>query len=137
MYSQIMIPVDLSHLHRMEKALKTGADLARLYGGTITFVGITGVQPSPVAHTPEEYAGKLSAFAEEQARVHDVPTRAHAVTAHDPAVEIDGLLLDASLEMKADLIVAATHVPSFFGGASHGGALAAHAAASVMLVRAE
>ena len=137
MYTQIMIPVDLGHLERMDKALRTAADLARLYGAGLTVVGITGVQPSPVAHNPEEYARKLADFARELSERFGLQVAAHPITAHDPAVELDHLLLDASRDLGADLVVAATHVPSFFGGASHGGRLASHATASVVLVRAD
>ena len=136
MYSHIMTPVDLSHADRLEKALRTTADLARHYGARVTYVGITGVQPGPVAHSPEEYAGKLGAFAATQAAAEGIEATGHAITAHDPAVELDRLLVSAADALGADLIVAATHLPSLFGGASHGGALATHSSASVLLVRA-
>lgn len=135
MYSHIMTPVDLSHADKLTKAMKTTADLASHYGARVTFVGVTGVQPSSVAHTPEEFADKLSAFAAEQASASGIDAGSHAITAHDPAVELDHLLVDAAAELGADLIVAGTHVPSLFGGHSHGGAVATHTGASVMLVR--
>jgi nucleotide-binding universal stress UspA family protein len=31
MYSRIMVPVDLAHIERLEKALATAADLAKHY----------------------------------------------------------------------------------------------------------
>lgn len=135
MYRKIMVPVDLGHLDRMERALGVAADLAKLYGAPVVYVGVTGVQPSPTAHSPEEFEGKLASFAANQASARGVAGEAHALVAHDPAVELDRQLLHAAEEIGADLIVAATHVPSFFGGASHGGALATHSTASVLLVR--
>ncbi len=130
-----MIPVDLEHADRLERALKTGADLAKLYDSKVTFVGITGVQPSHVARTPEEYAGKLGDFAREQATQRGIHAESKALTAHDPAVELDHMLLDAAHEIGADLIVAGTHDPHAFDWPSHGGKLASHADISVLLVR--
>lgn len=135
MYTHIMIPVDLSHADRLERALKTGADLSKLYGAPITFVGVTGVQPSKIAHTPEEYAQKLDAFAKDQAASRGIETNAKALTAHDPSIELDHMLADTATEIGADLIVAGTHDPHMFDWPSHGGKLANHAHASVMLVR--
>jgi len=130
-----MIPVDLEHADRLERALKTGADLAKLYDSTVTFVGITGVQPSKVAHSPEEFAGKLGAFARDQASARGIRAESKALTAHDPAVEIDHMLIDAAHDIGADLIVAGTHDPHAFDWPSHGGKLASHADISVFLVR--
>jgi nucleotide-binding universal stress UspA family protein len=130
-----MIPVDLTHADRLERALKTGADLAKLYGSKVTYVGITGVQPSKVAHSPEEYARKLSEFAQDQATAYGITTEAKAITAHDPAIEIDHMLVDTADEIGADLIVAGTHDPHTFDWPSHGGKLASHAHVSVLLVR--
>ncbi len=135
MYTHIMIPVDLTHVDRLERALKTAADLAKLYGSKVTYVGITGVQPSKVAHNPGEFAEKLGHFAQEQAASWGIETDAKAITAHDPAIEIDHMLVDAAREIGADLIVAATHDPHMFDWPSHGGKLASHADASVLLVR--
>jgi len=135
MYSHIMTPIDLTHADRLSKALKTTSDLARHYGAKVTFVGVTGVQPGPVAKNPEEYAVKLADFAAQQAQSDGIEATSHAVTAHDPATELDHLLVKAAESIGADLIVAGTHVPSMFGGHSHGGAVATHSAASVVLVR--
>lgn len=135
LYTHIMIPVDLAHADRLERALKTGTDLARLWGAKVTYVGITGVQPSKVAHTPEEFGRKLSDFARAQGEATGVETDAKAITAHDPAIEIDHMLVDAADEIGADLIVAGTHDPHVFDWPSHGGKLASHAHMSVLLVR--
>jgi len=135
LYTHIMIPVDLAHADRLDRALKTGADIARLYGAKVTYVGVTGVQPSKVAHTPEEYARKLSEFARGQASAYGIEAGSKPITAHDPAVEIDHMLVDTADEIGADLIVAGTHDPHAFDWPSHGGKLASHAHVSVLLVR--
>ena len=64
MYERILAPVDLAHPDRSEKALKSAADLASHYDADLVLVGVTGNEPSSVAHTPEEYGEKLAAFAE-------------------------------------------------------------------------
>lgn len=135
MYTRIMIPVDLEHADQLERALKTGADLAKHYGSSVTYVGVTGVQPSRVAHSPEEFAQKLEAFVRGQAEAHGLQAEAKAVVAHDPATEMDKLLADTVDEIGADLVVMGSHIPRTLDFGSHGGALATHTAASVMLVR--
>lgn len=137
MFQHIMVPVDLTHAGQLEKALNVARDLARHYNARITYVGMTSVTPSGVAHNPEEYAAKLQAFAEAHADGAGSGIGSHAITLHDPAVELDRALVKASETLEADLVVVASHVP----GArdliwpSHGGRLAAHAKASVLVVR--
>ena len=135
MYSHIMIPVDLAHSDRLERALRTGGDLAKLYGSDITFVGVTSNLPGAAAHTPQEYEGKLTDFARSQGETYGVSTAAKTVISHDPAVDMDKLLLSTAEDIGADLVVMATHVPHGIEWPSHGGHLAAHAGISVMLVR--
>ena len=62
--------------------------------------------------------------------------QSHAVTAHDPAVELDRKLEDAVQEIGADLVVMGSHIPRAFDLGSHGGRIATHTDVSVMLVRA-
>ena len=137
MFSHIMVPVDLAHPDKLESALKTAADLAGHYGARVTYVGVTTGQPSSVAHTPREYAAKLAKFAAMQAELNGVAEVAsHAITAHDPAVELDRKLEEAVHEIGADLVVMGSHIPRTFDLGSHGGRVATHTDVSVMLVRA-
>lgn len=137
MFSHIMVPVDLAHPDKLEAALKTAADLAGHYGARVTYVGVTTGQPSSVAHTPKEFAEKLAKFAAMQAEVNGVAeVAAHAITAHDPAVELDRKLEAAVHEIGADLVVMGSHIPRTFDLGSHGGRVATHTDVSVMLVRA-
>ncbi|MEM1428450.1 MAG: universal stress protein [Pseudomonadota bacterium] len=135
MYTRIMIPVDLAHKDQLTKAIRTGADLARHYKAPVTFVGVTGVQPTPAAHSPEEYSRKLDAFAKAEAEAHGIEATAKTIVAHDPMVETDRKLADAVKELEADLVVMGSHIPRAFEFGSHGGALASHSSATVMLVR--
>lgn len=137
MFTKIMVPIDLEHMDQLEKALQVGLDLARLYGAMVCLVGVTAETPTAVAHNPDEFAGKLQRFADQLAEHQGLSIETVAYAAHDPAVDLDKTLLDAADEVGADLIVVASHVPGMKEHifASHGGALAAHAPISVMVVR--
>lgn len=136
MFTHIMVPVDLAHADRLEGALKAAGDLAGHYGAKVTYVGVTSEQPSSVAHTPEEYAEKLARFAAAQGELLGVSdVTGHAITAHDPAVELDRKLESAVHDIGADLVVMGSHFPKTFDLGSHGGRVATHMGVSVMLVR--
>ncbi len=137
MYKTIMIPVDLEHADQLEKALATGADLAKHYHAALHAVGVTSAAPGVVAHNPSEYADKLEAFAAKQTARHGVDFKAKAMVSHDPAVDLDETLKRAATEIGADLVVMASHVPGFFDYvfASRAGYLASHSDLSVFVVR--
>lgn len=137
MFKKIMVPVDLRHPERMDKALKAAAGLARLWSVPVTYVSITGAEPSDLGHRPEEFADRLASFAKDEAAVHGHTASSHMIISHDPTVELDKALHDAVDETGADLVVMATHPPNVadYIWASHGGTLAMHSTASVMVVR--
>ncbi len=137
MFKRIMVPVDLAHADRLERALTCAADLAKHYGADVVYVGVAAATPSSIAHTPAEFAGKLAAFADAQAAARGIPAVAHAVTSHDPSVDLDPTLLKAVDETGADLVVMASHIPNLtdYVWPSNGGTVAAHAKVSVLVVR--
>ncbi len=137
MYSKIMVPVDLTHLQELDKALNTAADLARHYKIPICYVGITSAAPSAIAHNPAEYEQKLQAFSRKQGEQHGHQTESKAVVSHDPTVDINDSLMKATTDIGADLVVMASHVPGLtdYVWPSHGGTLASHSRASVFVVR--
>ncbi len=137
MYKTIMIPVDLAHQDRLEKALATGADMAKLYGSSVYLVGVTISAPSAVAHTPEEYSEKLKAYAAAQSVVRGVTFNAVTEIAHDPTIDLDATLEKACKEIGADLVVMASHVPNFGDHfwSSNAGYLTSHSSISVFVVR--
>lgn len=137
MYEKIMVPVDLAHLPRLEKAIGVATDLAKLYRLPICFVGVTAETPTEVAHTPREFAEKLAAFGATHAGKHDLKVDTAAYPSHDPAVDLDKTLINAAGETGADLIVMASHIPGLPEHifASHAGAVASHARVSVFVVR--
>lgn len=137
MYKTIMVPVDLEHAARLDKALRTAADLAGHYGATVCYVAVGAAVPGRIAHNPEEFARKLDAFGQAQAAQHGHRATTKALISHDPAVDLDRKLVEAARETGAELVVMASHIPGIADAIwpSHGGRLASHAAASVFLVR--
>ena len=137
MYKTIVVPVDLAHRERLDKALATAADLAKLHGAVIHCVGVTAAAPSAVARDPAGFLAALQDFAAEQSQRHGVEMRADAVTSHDPARDLDAALSAAIHEVGADLVVMASHVPGFMDHlfTSNAGYLATHSDVSVFVVR--
>jgi len=137
MYRKIVVPVDLAHEGRLDKALKTAADLASLHGIPIIYVGVASTVPDEVSRTPEEYARKLEAFAAAQAEAHGIAATAHPLVSADPQGDLDKLLRNAIDTLGADLVVMASHAPSWLDWLlpSHGGSVAEHSEASVFVVR--
>jgi len=137
MYTKILVPVDLEHLDRLEKALTVAIALGKEYGAEICYVGVTTALPSKVAHTPGEYTQKLEGFAQQQAAASGLTAGAKVFVSHDPTIDLIETLLRAIDELGSDLVVMASHIPGVAEHicASHGGALASHAKVSVFLVR--
>lgn len=137
MYRHIMMPVDLGHLDQMDKALQTAADLARHYNAPVTYVGVTEPQPTATSPDAKDYAVQFAAFATAQETAHGITAVPHVVVDRDPALDLNRLLLDLIDELRADLVVMASHAKGRFEWSSHGGTVASHAEVTVMLVRGE
>lgn len=137
MYKTIMVPVDLAHKDKLGKALATAADLARHYRIPICYVSVTTASPGPVAHNPKQFAEKLEAFSQAEADLRGITATSRALTSHDPAVDLDEVLMKAIEETGADLVVMASHIPGLPEHifSSNAGYLASHAKVSVLVVR--
>jgi nucleotide-binding universal stress UspA family protein len=137
MYKKIMVPVDLAHIERLDKAITTATDLAKHYDIPLCFVGVTAETPTEVAHTPKEFAQKLEKFGAELSRKHDLEINTAAYPSHDPAIDLDDTLIKAAQDNGADLIVMASHLPGLAEHifASNAGAVASHAKVSVFVIR--
>ncbi|MEM8851400.1 MAG: universal stress protein [Pseudomonadota bacterium] len=137
MFSKIMIPVDLAHQARMDKALSVAADLAKRYEAEAHMVGVTMSMPSKVAPSPEAFAEKLAAYAAEQSAARGTTIVPHAERSLDLPVDLDDVLARTAQKIGADLIVMASHVPGLTEHlfASNAGYLASHATMSVLVVR--
>ncbi|ANT58965.1 universal stress protein UspA [Salipiger sp. CCB-MM3] len=137
MFKRIMVPVDLTHADRLQKALDVAGDLAAHYGAKLIYVGVSASTPSSIAHTPEEYGEKLAVFAKAKALAAGVEAESVPVITHDPAVDLDPALVKAVLDTDADLVVMASHIPGIADHfwPSNGGTVASRAKVSVMVVR--
>ena len=137
MFNTIMVPVDLRHTSSLGKALTIAANLAKADGASVTYVGVTSPEPGELSHNPEEYDERLQRFAAAQSEVHGIAAHGHTIVANDPAIDLDRKLTEAVVQLDADLVVMATHLPNVtdYIWSSHGGHLANHTKASVFLVR--
>jgi nucleotide-binding universal stress UspA family protein len=137
MYKKIMVPIDLAHVDRLNKAIDTATDIAKNYSIPVLFVGVTAEAPTTVAHNPKEFAEKLEAFGAEQASAHGLEIETKAYPSHDPAADLAETLMGAVTENDVDLIVMASHVPGFPDHffIPNAGAVALHARVSVFVVR--
>lgn len=137
MFTKIMIPVDLAHVEKLQKAVACAAELAKAYGGDVVMVGVTQSAPTEIAPTPETFAEKLSGYAADRSAALGVTFGAHTETSHDIAIDLDAALARAAEALQADLIVMASHAPGLteYLFASNAGHMAAHAPQSVFVVR--
>ncbi len=137
MFSRILVPVDLSHLDRLEKALNVAAREAQSHDASVIYMGVTEEAPGAVARNPKEYARKLEAFVADQVDAHGVTAEALCVVSNDPATEINKLILKSAQDAGADLVVMAGHSPRMLDWImpSHGGWVAEHSTISVFVVR--
>lgn len=138
MYKKIMVPVDLTHVEQLGKALTTAADLSKHYGIPICYVSVSAAAPGPLSHNPAEFTEKLEEFAKSEAAergLDDVSSVAY--TSHDPTIDLDSTLVKAIEESGSDLVVMHSHIPGFpeYVFASNAGYLASHCDVSVLVVR--
>lgn len=138
MYQKLMVPVDLAHTAALEKALTVAADLARQYQSAICYVGVCTTSPTEVAHNPDEFASCMERFSQQQAEQHQLAD-VSCVTciSHDPAADLNQVLIQAAEDNHADLVVMASHLPGIVDHifTSHAGYLASHCKLSVLIVR--
>lgn len=132
-----MVPVDLHHTDKLEKAITTAADLSKHYKAPAELVGVTATAPGAVAHNPAEFTKKLEEFAAAEGKKLGVEFGAHAITSPDPAIDLDDSLGREAHDIGADLIVMGSHVPGFAEHlfSSNAGYLASHTDISVFVVR--
>ncbi|MGM0953646.1 MAG: universal stress protein [Pseudomonadota bacterium] len=139
MYSKILVPVDLSHLDKITKALDTAIDIAKHYKAELHYVTVTNSTPGQAAHNPKELAEKMRVFAEEQGQAHGIDTDSKVLESVDTAVELDDKLLEAIKDTGADLVVMASHPPGLGDKLhllrSNGAEIVKHSDISVFVVR--
>ena len=137
MVASIMVPVDLAHKDALQSAVAEAGQIAKSKGAKLTLVGVTGTAVTEVAHNPKEYEQKLTEYADEVAKTTGLPVESHSLVDNDVAVDLGEVLIKASEDAGADLIVMASHVPGVMEHifASNAGYVASHAKCSVYVVR--
>jgi nucleotide-binding universal stress UspA family protein len=132
-----MVPIDLAHKDNQKRALQCGADIAKLYGAQVVYVGVTAETPGSLGHNPSEYNDKLMAFAAAEGESYGIDATSKMEISHDPTSDLDDTLLRAIDDTGADLVVMASHIPGLtdYIWPSNGGKVASHAKISVMVVR--
>ena len=136
MFTKIMVPIDLGHADQMDRAVSAAVKLAG-DAARIVFVGAAAPQPSSVARSPEEFGEKLAQFAADAGARHGVSTDTLVEISHDPATDMDDVLIRAVKDSGADCVVMASHDPNLGDRIwpSNGSRVASHAHCSVFLVR--
>lgn len=137
MFKTIMIPVDLVHPDRQQKAMDVAGDLAKRHGASVHVVSVGGEMPGKLGHNPEEFGDTLQGFVRDLEAQYGIRAEAHPIVAHDPAVETTTQLMQAIDDTGADLVIMASHAPGVLDHifSSHGGYIARHAQVSVFVVR--
>jgi universal stress protein G len=137
MYTRIVVPVDLAHSDKLTKVLAVAADLCKHYQAEIYLLAVTTSIPGVVAHNPKEFGEELARFASAQSTALGVEFKSSSALSHDPAVDLSKVLDEQIHELKADLVIMASHVPGFrdYVFASNSGYLASHTNLSVFVVR--
>ena len=137
MYSKILLPIDLAHADKMEKAVVTAVEVAKAHDARLTMMGVSGEEPGSAAHDPKEYADRLQTFVDAQSERYGISIDALAQVSVDVPAELPGLLEKQAQQHGYDLIVMASHVPGLLDHifTSNAGHVATHSAASVFVVR--
>ena len=137
MYSKILLPIDLAHADKMDKAIVTAVEVAKAHDAHLTMMGVSGEEPGPAGHDPKEYAANLEAFVDAQSKRHGIPIAALARVSVDVPAELPALLEKEAQEHGFDVIVMASHAPGLLDHifTSNAGHVATHSAVSVFGIR--
>lgn len=138
MCKRILVPVDLNHTEKLDKALDIAARLARDAKATVVYAGVADAVPTASTKTVGEQMNEdLTAFAADQARVHGIKTADHVALRRDLHLNVGSELIESAAETGCDLIVMASHVPGIVDHifSSNAGYVASHAPMSVYVVR--
>ena len=137
MFKLIMVPVDLVHKDKQQKALSVAGEMAKAHGSKVHVVSVGGELPGSLGHNPEEFGQTLAAFAAGLREQYGAEVEAHPVQSTDPAVDTTRKLMEAIDDIGADLVIMASHEPGVMEHifSSHGGYIAQHAKCSVFIVR--
>ncbi|MFX0541737.1 universal stress protein [Roseovarius sp. S4756] len=137
MFNHIMVPVDLVHKDKQQKALAVAGEMAKTHNAKVHVVSVGGELPSTLGHNPKEFGGLLDAFTKSLTDEYGVTVEAYPVQSTDPAVDTTRKLMESIDDLGIDLVIMASHEPGVMEHifSSHGGYIAQHAKCSVFIVR--
>ncbi|WP_324753112.1 universal stress protein [Roseovarius sp. Pro17] len=137
MFNHIMVPVDLVHKDKQQKALAIAGEMAKLHNAKVHVVSVGGDLPSSLGHNPAEFGEMLDSFAAALRDQYGVDVQAHPITANDPSVDTTRKLMQGIDDLGIDLVIMASREPGMMEHifSSHGGYIAQHAKCSVFVVR--
>ncbi|MFC1681269.1 universal stress protein [Pseudomonadota bacterium] len=137
MYSKIMIPIDLAHADKLEKAINVAVALAKTHNAELSMIGVTGEEPSVAAHNPHEYEEHLAEYVAGQSRIHGIAIKPVPRVSVDVRIDLPALLEEEAEKDGYDLIVMASHTPGMMDHifTSNAGHVASYSKASVFVVR--
>lgn len=137
MFKHIAVPVDLTHIDRLDHVLDVAAAQAKLYDAPVTYISVSSSLPGAAGRTPAQFNARLEEFARTQGETRGISTDSLPILSGDPVIDVDYVVVSAVKEIGADLIIMATHRPGLaeYFWPSNGAAISAHSEASVFLVR--
>lgn len=137
MFKTIMVPVDLVHKDKQQKALAVAGEMAKAHSATVHVVSVGGELPSTLGHNPGEFGKTLADFTASLREQYGAEVEAHPVQSTDPAVDTTRKLMQAIDDIGADLVIMASHQPGVMEHifSSHGGYIAQHGKCSVFVIR--
>lgn len=138
MISRILVPVDLSNIDKLTKALDLAARIAKENDATVVYVSVVDSIPTTSTRTEAERAKPLlDGFADDQAKAHGIVTADQITLRGDLHLNVGSEIINSAKEAGCDLIVMASHVPGIKDHifSSNAGYVASHAPISVYVVR--
>lgn len=138
MFKRILVPVDLTNIDRLEKALDLAARTAKENDAKVVYVGVVDAIPTTSTRTEgDKLKALLDDFAAEQADTHGIQVSDHIALRGDLHMNVGSDIIDAAKQTNCDLIIMASHVPGIKEHifSSNAGYVASHAPVSVYVVR--
>jgi nucleotide-binding universal stress UspA family protein len=138
MYSRILVPVDMDNVDKLDKAITLAAQTAKANEASLVFVDVVDAVPTTSRVTESErMADRLTRFAADQAKAHDVEISAQVALRGDLHLNVGADIIDAAKDAECDLIMMGSHVPGMkeYFMSSNAGYVASHAPMSVYVVR--
>ena len=138
MVSRILVPVDLEHADKLDKALDLAGRTAKAHDADVVYLDVVDAVPTTSKTTEgARLAEQLKAFAEAQGARHGIRARDHVALRGDLHLNVGPDIIKAASDAECDLIVMASHVPGLKEHilSSNAGYVASHAPMSVYVVR--